>query len=393
MNKVTTVSLNGTAFQLEEGGYEALRHYLDTAAARLVGNPDRDEIISDIEQAMAEKFRAILGAYKNVVSTAQVQTVLAELGPVDTGEEPESTKDFATGAAKSEQTRPSDNPENSPRRLYRLLEGAMVSGVCNGLAAWFKIDPTIVRAVFVVLTLLTGGVWIGVYLILVFVIPVASTDAERTAAYGAAATAQEFIRRAREGYYEGMKSFSDRDARRQWKRRFHRNMRGWGHAMRWEVERGAHTWQQHWQRYWAEHPGAEMRWGFALPFLSLFHAALALLCVLSIITLLNHGDLFGLPVQPTMPAWLAIIVLLILYRLVIWPVKAMRHLYLHTAPGARPGPWLFVSAWDTFVWLSFVGVLAWLAFRHMPELRDAIHAIPATFREGVDAVREWWRSA
>jgi len=393
MNKVTTVSLNGTAFQLEEGGYEALRHYLDTAAARLVGNPDRDEIISDIEQAMAEKFRAILGAYKNVVSTAQVQTVLAELGPVDTGEEPESTKDFATGAAKSEQTRPSDNPENSPRRLYRLLEGAMVSGVCNGLAAWFKIDPTIVRAVFVVLTLLTGGVWIGVYLIFVFVIPVASTDAERTAAYGAAATAQEFIRRAREGYYEGMKSFSDRDARRQWKRRFHRNMRGWGHAMRWEAERGAHTWQQHWQRYWAEHPGAEMRWGFALPFLSLFHAALALLCVLSIITLLNHGDLFGLPVQPTMPAWLAIIVLLILYRLVIWPVKAMRHLYLHTAPGARPGPWLFVSAWDTFVWLSFVGVLAWLAFRHMPELRDAIHAIPATFREGVDAVREWWRSA
>ena len=48
MNKVTTISLNGNAFQLEDGGYETLRTYLDTAAARLRGNPEREEIISDI---------------------------------------------------------------------------------------------------------------------------------------------------------------------------------------------------------------------------------------------------------------------------------------------------------------------------------------------------------
>jgi hypothetical protein len=124
----------------------------------------------------------------------------------------------------------------------------------------------------------------------------------------------------------------------------------------------------------------------------LFHAAIALMCVLSIITLLNHGEVFGLAVHPTMPAWLAIIVLLIVYRLVVWPVKAMRHLYLHTGPHGRPGPWIFVSTWDSLVWLSFVGVLAWLAYRHMPELREAIHAVPATFREAVNAVREWWHS-
>ena len=60
MNKVITINLDGNAYQLEEGGYDALRAYLETAAARLQGNPDRDEILSDIERAIAEKFRALL---------------------------------------------------------------------------------------------------------------------------------------------------------------------------------------------------------------------------------------------------------------------------------------------------------------------------------------------
>jgi len=63
MNKVITINLDGTAYQLEEGGYDALRSYLESASARLQGNPDRDEILSDIERAMAEKFRALLGSH------------------------------------------------------------------------------------------------------------------------------------------------------------------------------------------------------------------------------------------------------------------------------------------------------------------------------------------
>ena len=33
----------------------------------------------------------------------------------------------------------------------------MIAGVCNGLAAYFGVDPTIVRLVFVVLLFLSGG--------------------------------------------------------------------------------------------------------------------------------------------------------------------------------------------------------------------------------------------
>ena len=45
----------------------AVRAYLDAAVRRLEGNPDRDEIIADIEQAIADKCRTALGANKTVV--------------------------------------------------------------------------------------------------------------------------------------------------------------------------------------------------------------------------------------------------------------------------------------------------------------------------------------
>ena len=81
MNKVITINLGGNAYQLEEGGYDALRAYLETAAAKLHGNPDRDEILSDIELAIAEKFRALLASHKTVVETKEVAAVLARDGP------------------------------------------------------------------------------------------------------------------------------------------------------------------------------------------------------------------------------------------------------------------------------------------------------------------------
>src|ERR1700761_5011805 len=84
MNKVITINLGGNAYQLEEDSYDALRAYLDTAATRLAGNPDCDEILSDIERAIAEKFRAVLSGYKTVVETREVETVLKQMGPIET---------------------------------------------------------------------------------------------------------------------------------------------------------------------------------------------------------------------------------------------------------------------------------------------------------------------
>ena len=70
MNKVITINLNGNAYQLEEDGFEALRTYLESAARRLEGNPDKAEIIADIEQSIGDKFRAVFKA----VSQAMART-------------------------------------------------------------------------------------------------------------------------------------------------------------------------------------------------------------------------------------------------------------------------------------------------------------------------------
>ena len=55
MNKVVTINLNGRAYQLEEAGYDHLRTYLAHAAKQLADDPDKDEIMADFEQAIADK--------------------------------------------------------------------------------------------------------------------------------------------------------------------------------------------------------------------------------------------------------------------------------------------------------------------------------------------------
>jgi phage shock protein C len=57
-----------------------------------------------------------------------------------------------------------------PTRLYRSRTDRRISGVCGGLAAYFKIDPTLVRLLFVLGLLLVGGTF-WAYIVMMIVIP------------------------------------------------------------------------------------------------------------------------------------------------------------------------------------------------------------------------------
>ncbi len=59
---------------------------------------------------------------------------------------------------------------NGTKRLYRAREGRVVAGVCAGLAAYFGIDPTLVRLAFALLTVF-GGAGVLLYLCAWIVIP------------------------------------------------------------------------------------------------------------------------------------------------------------------------------------------------------------------------------
>lgn len=59
-----------------------------------------------------------------------------------------------------------------PEQLHRLPEQGQIAGVAAGLADYFRIDPTIVRVLFVVAAFMTGGMVLLLYLILAIILPV-----------------------------------------------------------------------------------------------------------------------------------------------------------------------------------------------------------------------------
>lgn len=57
------------------------------------------------------------------------------------------------------------------RKLYRLPKQGKILGVCAGLAEYFDMDVALIRIVFVILALATGGSAILLYIILAIVMP------------------------------------------------------------------------------------------------------------------------------------------------------------------------------------------------------------------------------
>jgi len=185
MNKVTTINLGGKAYQLEENGYEILRQYLETAKDRLADDPDRDEVVKDFEQAIAEKCDAYITTHKNVVTTKEVEKIIEEMGPVH---------------AEHSSTAETETVSSSKKRFYRILDGAWIGGVCNGLAAYFNIDVRIVRLVFFIFTLMQG-IGAVIYIILMIIIPAARTNEEKATARGEKFNAQEFFTNIRQNIH------------------------------------------------------------------------------------------------------------------------------------------------------------------------------------------------
>jgi phage shock protein PspC (stress-responsive transcriptional regulator) len=390
MNKVITINLGGTAYQLEEAGYDALRAYLEAATAQLQSNPDRDEIISDIERAIGEKFRTLLSNFKTVVETKEVAAVLAEMGPIEADPTASDAKSSADPKGKEDPKKaPSPGQSAAPRRLYRIHEGAMLAGVCNGLAAYVNIDPTLVRLAFVLLTVLWGS-GLLVYLVMAIVVPEARSPEEKAAASGAPSTAQEFIRRAKEGYYGAMKNFPDRKARRAWQRQFRRQMHGWGTVFNQEMRASADQWSHNWHRYWGEHNPIHPGLGFMLPIISLLQGAATVVLIYALISLLNTNTLFGHALPANMPLWGAALIVFIAYGILTSPLKAVRR----ACYGGWDQPrwaWSFVFLLDAAVWVVVAGAFLWMAIHFYPELREAARNAPTVVHQAANDIRGWWK--
>jgi phage shock protein PspC (stress-responsive transcriptional regulator) len=364
MEKVVTINLNGNAFQLEEPGYAALRSYLERAQASLQENPDRAEILADIEQSIAEKCARYLNERKTVVTATEVAAILAEMGPVEAGDEQ------SPGSQAGAQPR-----TDAPKRLYQIREGAMLTGVCQGIAAYLSIDVTFVRIAFVILAFGTFGAAALVYVVLAFIIPYADTTEEHAAAYGFAATAQGLIEQAK----RHSESFR---ARQEWRRSVH--------------------WQQRvWQRHWRRHErrmrdrahaacsppsmppvpppmpptsyAAQAVLGVTTPIFAVVHAAAFVAWAYVLLSMLTTGTIFGWQLPVDIPVWASILILVVLYGMVTAPLKALRFIGYesqywphHTSFGALHG----------IIWLGATALFAWLAYEHIPVAHALIDNLP-----------------
>jgi phage shock protein PspC (stress-responsive transcriptional regulator) len=357
MQKVITINLNGHAYQLDEDGYESLHRYLADAARTLETNPDRAEIIADLEQAIADKCRAFLGPHKSVVTAAEINRIVNEMGPVDddAGNAGETGK-TAAGAAGASRSEP------APKRLFRIPDGAMVAGVCTGLAAYFALDVALFRVGFVIAALLTQGAAILVYVGMMFLLPEARTPEERAAAGGLPFTAKEVIDRAKRQYAQGT-----RQLRRQWRQQ-----------------------QREWRRSgWR--PGA---YGYApppppwvavaLPVLGLVHLALFLTMAAMMISLVNTGTILQWRLPDDIPVWAGALILLLSYQVVVSPLRAAHQWSWTPHYAGQAGLYAF---WNAVVWLIGLAFAFWFASDHIPEIREFLQRLPDLFRDFVESIR------
>jgi phage shock protein PspC (stress-responsive transcriptional regulator) len=363
MNTVIIINLNSNAFHLEEPGFQSLQAYLQQAQAALKDNPDKTEIMADLEQAIADKCARFLRPHKNVLTAAEIDEVLKEMGPVqsDGGAEAGASAGARPGNGPNADSKSGAAGAGTPKRLYQIREGAMLSGVCTGLAAYFNVDVTIVRIAFVVLTLLTTGIWILVYLGMMLVVPFANTGEEYAAAAGAPFNAQEVVDRAKKHYAE----FKDskewrrhwRQQRREWRRRWHEGAYWWGH----NLQRNVHQFSSN-VGY-----GGYLRATLLIPFLAVFNAALFCAFVAAIVSLATTGAIFGWVVAGSIPLWASILILMFFYSLISRPLRhARRAIYFNT--GGHNYYWF--AAWYEILSTGVLILVCWFAYTHVPEVRD-----------------------
>jgi len=59
----------------------------------------------------------------------------------------------------------------NPRRLYRSRTDRTIAGVAGGMADYLEVDPTIVRILWILAAIFTGGLMLLLYILLAFVVP------------------------------------------------------------------------------------------------------------------------------------------------------------------------------------------------------------------------------
>ncbi|HSK13875.1 MAG TPA: PspC domain-containing protein, partial [Phnomibacter sp.] len=174
MKKVININFQGQVIPIEETAYEMLQQYVASLRSYFANEEGRDEIINDIESRIAELFGETLKKGAACITDDEVNRIMDSMGrPADfeAAEEGEpATAGRSTGQQTWEQMPFGDTDAAGRKRLYRDEQDKIIGGVASGLANYFKIDPAIIRVIFVAL-FFGGGSGLLIYIILWIILP------------------------------------------------------------------------------------------------------------------------------------------------------------------------------------------------------------------------------
>lgn len=168
MKKTVNINVSGQLFHVDEDAYEVLSRYLKSLEHSLDQQEGGREIYLDLEARIAELFHEKRGSGSQIVSLILVEEVIQQIGTPE-----EMLGDSHQPSFQQE----GETSKVISRRLFRDGEEKMIGGVAAGIAAYFQIDPTVVRVLAAIL--IFSGIGFGFYLLLWIVIPEAKTPAER----------------------------------------------------------------------------------------------------------------------------------------------------------------------------------------------------------------------
>ena len=168
MKKTISINISGILFHIEEDGYTTLKKYLESINRHFSHYADNQEIISDIENRIAEIFLSNLKNNKQVITAENVNSLIEKMGTIadfkaieeELSENPEEKKaDAEEEYDYYKHITPNENTKGY-KKLTRLENRKILGGVCAGLANYLSIDPLWTRLVAILL-IFSGNLKLG----------------------------------------------------------------------------------------------------------------------------------------------------------------------------------------------------------------------------------------
>ena len=162
MKKTLSINISGILFHIEEDGYDTLKNYLESINRHFSGYSDSKEIISDIENRIAEIFLSYLKNNNQVITAENVTRLIEKMGTIadfsalEDKEEMEEVSEQASDDFYKYVT-PPHSAEGGYKKLMRMERKKILGGVCAGIAHYFAIDALWIRLIAILL-LFSGNI-------------------------------------------------------------------------------------------------------------------------------------------------------------------------------------------------------------------------------------------